>query len=64
MAYITQENAQRNGGACIALPLLEAMAIPGLPNPFKTKAPVRSAFIHAQWSTSQSLDTLHFWLRF
>lgn len=34
------------GGACIALPLLEAMAIPGLPNPFKTKAPVRSAFLY------------------
>lgn len=33
-------------GACIALPFLEAMALPGTSSPYKGAAPVRNAFLY------------------
>src|SRR5687767_3443923 len=43
--HISRRRMLKGMGACIALPLLEAMAIPGLSAPAPAKSPIRAAFL-------------------
>src|SRR5690606_1641326 len=42
---ISRRRMLKGLGACVALPFLEAMAIPGMSSPFKGPAPIRNAFL-------------------
>lgn len=42
---ISRRRMLKGLGACVALPFLEAMAIPGVSSPFKGPAPIRNAFL-------------------
>jgi len=43
--HISRRRMLKGMGACIALPFLEAMAIPGMASPSVSKSPIRSAFL-------------------
>ncbi|HEY4653337.1 MAG TPA: DUF1552 domain-containing protein [Cyclobacteriaceae bacterium] len=58
---ISRRRMLKGMGACIALPFLEAMALPGMCNPIPGRAPVRNAFlflpngVHPEyWSPEQT----------
>src|SRR3970040_1905716 len=58
---ISRRRMLKGMGACIALPFLEAMALPGMCNPIPGRTPVRNAFlflpngVHPEyWSPEQT----------
>jgi hypothetical protein len=59
--HISRRRMLKGLGACIALPMLDAMALPGLGTP-TPKSPVRTAFLFMpNGVTSRSLDPSGNW---
>ena len=54
---ISRRRMLKGMGACVALPFLEAMALPGASTPANGNSPTSiGVFVYAEWGSSESLD--------